>query len=206
MFPYFPPLHIVQFLIRHRRRVFAENANSTQDLIFFPPFTLPLPWSYVPAQWSAGHQCAGWWITHVVPNSKAARRRSATYPLVPLGSDNSSQGSRPYMTTEKFTKSEFDHWRLSDCGFTHRTPGGRNGQFSDKSWKTWRQHSSRLDRRAILCGIVVICDILYQDSNTKVNEWMNEWMMFRDTMENRIAGLRNWELLGLNFTKSDVTW
>jgi len=46
------------------------------------------------------HNAVEWWITPGVPNSNAARRRSATYPLVPLRSDNSSQGSRPHTSTK----------------------------------------------------------------------------------------------------------
>jgi hypothetical protein len=79
-------------------------------------------------------------------------------------------------------------WATSDLR-TERPEEGMANSLT-KAEKPDGSHSSRLDRRAILCGIVVICDILYQDSNTKVNEWMNDVPRYNGKQNRRITKLR----------------
>jgi hypothetical protein len=120
----------------------VEMPTQLKTSFSFPSFTLRVQKAHLPPPpvicWTPVHNAAGWWITPGVPNSNEARRRSATCPLVPLRSDNSSQGGRPYTTTKNSQNQNLITAVRSSMDLRTKRP---NGPFSNRSWNNDSNHS-----------------------------------------------------------------
>jgi hypothetical protein len=110
----------------------------------FQKYVSSLPAARPEVCWTSVHNAAGWWITPGFPNSKEAWGHGASYLLVPLGGpDNSSQGSRPYMTPRNSRNQNL----ITDFArdFKHSRARGRSSHVREENWKC-HNHFSVLKR------------------------------------------------------------
>lgn len=145
------------------------------------------------------HNAVEWWITPGVPNSNAARRRSAIYPLVPLRFDNSSQGSRLHTSTRNSKNHNLITTVRSSMDWRTNIP---DDHFSDKVENMKAIIVPRSNRQPTSCEFSVFCDDLYRDSDMTVDEYI---YIFWCNVKNKYRIMTH-RYLGLNFTKSDITW